>query len=208
MIPAGLAAAYDAMAARYAGSIPARYRENPLHHAMTTVFAGLVRDAGPVADVGCGPGHVTAHLRALGVDAYGVDLSPRMVALAREGHPGLRFDIGTMEALDASNGSLAGVVANQSIIHTPPEPLAGALAEFRRVLAPGGHLLLGFPSYDGDGPAEAYDHQTYPAYRHSAARVAGLLAGMGLREVARMAVAPGEDPKRGFEQVYLLTRRG
>jgi trans-aconitate methyltransferase len=40
-------------------------------------------DVGPVADVGCGPGNVTAHLHTLGLTAFGVDLSPEMVGLAR-----------------------------------------------------------------------------------------------------------------------------
>ena len=51
-------------------------------------------DVGPVADVGCGPGHVTAHLNKLGVDAFGIDLSPAMLDLARRDHPGLRFEVG------------------------------------------------------------------------------------------------------------------
>jgi predicted TPR repeat methyltransferase len=37
--------------------------------------------------LGCGPGHVGAHLRELGLDGFGVDLSPGMVAEARDRHP-------------------------------------------------------------------------------------------------------------------------
>lgn len=209
--PGTLTAAYDAVAARYAASIPGVYHAGPLHHAMIPVFAGLVLAGGdgPVADVGCGPGHVTAHLRSLGVRAFGVDLSPEMIALARAAHPDLRFEVGRMEALEAADASLAGVVANQSIIHTSPERLSETLTEFRRVLAPGGHLLLGFPACDDlAGLAEPYDHMTYPAYRYSAGRVAELLAGVGLGEVARFVVAPGEDPRRGFPQAYLINRLG
>ncbi|MEV4176951.1 class I SAM-dependent methyltransferase [Nonomuraea sp. NPDC049709] len=102
MIEASLTAAYDAVAARYAESIPGRYHGNPLHHAMTSAFAALVAGGGPVADVGCGPGHVTAHLHSLGVSAFGVDLSPEMVALARAAHPDLRFEVGRMESLDVA----------------------------------------------------------------------------------------------------------
>ena len=55
---------------------------------------------GPVADVGCGPGHVTAFLKNHGLDVFGVDLSPGMIAQARAAHPELRFDIGSMTDFD------------------------------------------------------------------------------------------------------------
>ncbi|MET8339087.1 class I SAM-dependent methyltransferase [Streptosporangium canum] len=203
-------AAYDTSAALYAETIPERFHADPLNHAMISVFAELVRAAGdgPVADVGCGPGHVTAHLRSLGVTAFGVDLSPEMVALARDAHPGLRFEVGLMDALEVEDASLAGVLANYSIIHTPPERLPGTLAEFHRVLAPGGHLLIAFQGYDDPTElAEAFDHKVSLAYRYSPGRVAELLLAAGLAEVARLVIAPGEDPQRGFPQAHLLARR-
>jgi trans-aconitate methyltransferase len=80
---------------------------------MPASFAELVRacGAGPVADLGCGPGRVTAHLGDLGVDALGTDLSPAMVAEARSRHPELRFDEGDLTALDLPDGALGGLVA-------------------------------------------------------------------------------------------------
>lgn len=113
---------------------------------MFAAFAELVREAGagPVADLGCGPGHVTAHLRSLGVSAFGVDLSPGMVALARRAYPDLRFDEGSMTALDLPDGSVGGIVAWYSVIHSPPEVLPVVFAEFERTLAPGGYVLVGF----------------------------------------------------------------
>lgn len=52
----------------------------PLERAILAAYAELVGPAGPVADLGCGPGGLTAYLRRLGVEAYGIDLSPRMEA--------------------------------------------------------------------------------------------------------------------------------
>ncbi|SEG73917.1 Methyltransferase domain-containing protein [Nonomuraea solani] len=205
-----LSTAYDAMATRYAEDIPDRYHSSPLNHAMIPVFAELIRAAGDglVADVGCGPGHVTAHLHTLGVNAFGVDLSPEMIALARAAHPKLRFEVGSMDALTADDASLAGILANYSIIHTPPGHLPVTLTEFHRVLAPGGYLLLGFQAYDGpDELAEPFDHLVSLAYRYSPDRLAGLLHTAGLTEVARLVISPAEDPRRGFPQAYLLTRR-
>jgi hypothetical protein len=53
------------------------------------------------------------------VDAFGVDLSPEMIALARRTYPHLRFEVGSMLALDTPDASLGGVVANYSIIYVP-----------------------------------------------------------------------------------------
>jgi trans-aconitate methyltransferase len=74
---------------------------------------------GPVAGVGCGPGHVTAHLHELGVDAFGIDLSPVMVEVARRDHPGLRFGVGSMTDLNLADASVAGLLAWWSLIHVP-----------------------------------------------------------------------------------------
>ncbi|GAA1023863.1 methyltransferase [Acrocarpospora pleiomorpha] len=202
--------AYDDAAARYAEFVDEHFPANPLNRVMIALFAELVRAAGDglVADVGCGPGHITAYLRSLGVTAFGIDLSPEMIALARGAHPELRFEVGLIGALDVEDASLAGVLANYSIIHTPPERLPETLAEFHRVLGPGGHLLLCFQGYDDPAElAEAFDHKVSLAYRYSPDRVAELLLKARLAEVARLIVAPGEDPQRGFPQAHLLARR-
>jgi SAM-dependent methyltransferase len=150
---------YDAVAARYAECFNATLETEPLQRAMLDAFAALVRDGGPVADVGCGPGYATGHLHGLGVDAFGVDLSPQMVRLARQAHPELRFEVGTMAALKVPDGGLGGVLSRYSIIHTPPERLPEIVAEFSRVLAPGGHLMLSFAGHDEPSElAQAYDH--------------------------------------------------
>ncbi|MEO3778194.1 class I SAM-dependent methyltransferase [Micromonospora sp. B11E3] len=99
---------------------------------------------GPVADLGCGPGHVTAWLAARGVRAVGVDLSPAMVALARREHPEAEFREGDLLRLPAADGEFAAAVALYSIIHLDGDELRPAFAEARRVLRPGGRLLVAF----------------------------------------------------------------
>jgi SAM-dependent methyltransferase len=110
-----------------------------------------VREAGggPVADVGCGTGRITAHLDGLGLDVFGVDLSPAMVAEARRSYPTLRFEVGSMTELDLPEASLAGLLAWYSTIHIPDEELGGVLSRFRRMLRPGGPLLVAFHVGDG-----------------------------------------------------------
>ncbi|WP_433272844.1 methyltransferase domain-containing protein [Actinosynnema sp. CS-041913] len=97
---------YDALADDYAEWIRDELAAKPLDRAVLGGFAELVRTAGvgPVADVGCGSGRVTAHLAGLGLSVFGIDLSPRMVAAARRAYPGLRFSVGSMTAGALSRG--------------------------------------------------------------------------------------------------------
>ena len=174
---------YDTVAADYARLLPDMSAEAPLDIAMIGTFADSVRDAGlgPVADVGCGAGRVTAHLDALGVEAFGIDLSPGMVDVARATYPQLRFDVGSMTGLDLPGDALGGVLAWYSIIHTPPQQLPDVFAEFFRVLAPGGQLLLGF--HVGDERrrmTQAYGHDvSCDAYRLQPDHIAELLTRAG-----------------------------
>ncbi len=202
-------AAYDTVAADYAERISGELAAKPLDRALLAAFAELVQagGAGPVADIGCGPGHVTAHLHSLGLTAFGVDLSPAMVAVARQAHPGLRFDEGSMTALDLPDGTLGGIVALYSTIHLPPQQLPMAFAGFRRVLAPGGYLLIAFQAGDEClHLTEAFGRPvSVDAYRRSPDHVAGLLTQAGLVMTARLLREPDQAEK--VQQAYLLARR-
>ncbi|TDC66728.1 class I SAM-dependent methyltransferase [Actinomadura sp. GC306] len=205
MTEPAIRAGYDAVAALYADMFRDVLDDLPLDRALLAAFAELVRGGGaPVADLGCGPGHVTAHLASLGLPAFGVDLSPEMVALARADHPGLRFAEGTMTALDLPDAGLAGILANYSIIHLDPAEVPVAFAEFHRVLAPGGHVLIAFQTCDGDVPVP-FDHKVVRAYRWPPGRLAALLRDAGLPEVARLVREPGEHDR--FPAASLLLRK-
>jgi ubiquinone/menaquinone biosynthesis C-methylase UbiE len=136
-------ASYDAVAAAYAEALSDELRAKPLDRALLTAFAEVLGGQARVWDVGCGPGHVTAFLAGLGVNAAGVDLSHGMIAQARARHPHLGFTQGSMTALPARDGSWDGLVSFYSLIHLISDAeVRTALAEFRRVLARGGLLLL------------------------------------------------------------------
>ncbi|MFI0807247.1 class I SAM-dependent methyltransferase [Streptomyces echinatus] len=141
---------YDTVAEDYAGHFRNPLADRPLERALLGAYAEQVGPEGTVADLGCGPGEITAHLAGLGLSVYGLDLSESMVAIARREHPALRFEQGSMLELPLTDGSLAGIVSWYSSIHTPTGELPSLLTEFHRVLAPGGRLLLAFQV--GDAP--------------------------------------------------------
>lgn len=135
---------YDRVAREYASRLFDELREKPLDRALLASFAEQVPDGLPVADVGCGPGHVTRHLHERDLDVIGIDLSPEMIQVARERMPQASFEVGSMLSLDADDNAWGGIVAFYSVIHLDDDEVPRALAEFTRVLVPGGLLLLAF----------------------------------------------------------------
>jgi SAM-dependent methyltransferase len=92
-------------------------------------------------DVATGPGIVVARAIARGArSAIGVDLSPKMLALAARLHPGLDYREADGEALPFPDGAFDAVVSNFGLGHFPRPSVA--LAELARVVAPGGMLAL------------------------------------------------------------------
>jgi len=203
--------AYDAVAEDYAVLLRDELGGKPLDRAMLASFAELVQAAGGgrVADIGCGPGRITAHLHdlGLGLDVFGVDLSPAMVVVARRTYPHLRFEVGSMSELPFDDGALAGAVAWYSIIHFPPERLPGVLAELLRVVRPGGWLLLAFQAGDERVHlSQAYGHDiSLDAYRLPPDGIAGLVEGAGATLDARLVRAAG--PREKTPQAFLLARK-
>lgn len=189
---------YDTDASGYAEKVQGLLDRSPYLRASLALFAELVREAGggPVADVGCGPGYVTRHLHDLGVDAFGIDLSPEMVAIARRDFPTLRFEVGTMTDLDLPDGSVTGVLAFWSVIHVPDHAVPGVVAQFRRVLRPGGPLLVGFHVGD-EASHTSLGHSGRPigvvSHRRRPDQVAHWLKEAGFDIEAELVMRPDEE---------------
>ena len=114
-------------------------------------LADVVAPPGPVADLGCGPGAHALALARRGYDVAGVDGSPRMVQAARtraaRDEVGATFGVGDVSGpLRFADASLGGVLAILVLQHLP-DP-AAFIAEIRRSLRPGGHLLVTAPARD------------------------------------------------------------
>lgn len=195
---------YDAIAASYAEETRDLLDRLLYVRAGVVLFAELVRaiGGGPVADIGCGPGHTTALLRELGADAVGIDLSPVMIEIARREHPGARFEVASMTNLDLADGSLTGVLAWWSLIHIADEAVPGVLGQFHRVLRPGGVLAVGFhvgekSRGDDNQPMHA------DAYHRPPSQVADWLREAGFTVEAQHLLRP-DDPT---PEAILFARR-
>jgi SAM-dependent methyltransferase len=191
---------YDTDATGYADQVSGLLAGSPYLRASLALFADLVHGAGggPVADVGCGPGYVTDHLHDAGVNAFGIDLSPEMISIARRDYPHLRFEVGTMTDLELEDAAVAGIVAFWSVIHVPDDAVPGVFEEFRRVMRPSGPLLVGF--HVGDETQHTSEGYTgrpinVDTHRRRPGTVTGWLRDAGFSIEAEMVLRPDEaDP--------------
>ncbi len=140
---------YDLVAAEYAERFQDEMDDKPFDRECLDRLLAETRGIGPICDLGCGPGQVARYLHRQGADVLGVDLSPSMIDQARRLNPAVPFHVGDMLGLPDADGSWGGIAAFYSIIHLPPHAVIRALAEMRRVLRPGGVLLLAFHVGDG-----------------------------------------------------------
>jgi SAM-dependent methyltransferase len=141
---ASIRTAYDIACEAYARKFISELDHKPLDRELLKQFATIVGAERPVLDLGCGPGHTTAHLTALGLMATGVDLSPKMIEKASASFPQSRFVVGDFFALPNESSSIAGILAFYCIVHLTPAQLGPAFSEMFRVLSGGGVLLLSF----------------------------------------------------------------
>ncbi|MCS5494707.1 class I SAM-dependent methyltransferase [Curtobacterium flaccumfaciens] len=191
-------AAYSARADEYAALLGSMDAVHPDDRALVDAWAA--GQSGALVDAGCGPGHWTAHLGRQGHRVSGIDGTPEFVEHARRTHgASVDFRVGSLDALPLADGSVDGVLAWYSVIHHEPSRIGGPLDEFRRVLTPGGGLLLGF--FEG-AAVEAFDHAVITAYRWPVASLAALLDEAGFDVVdVHTRTDPGHRPHGAISAV-------
>ncbi len=203
MQPADLDAvrdSYDRVADNYVDLIASTglgdIRLQPWLKACMDVFADAVRELGPVLDVGCGPGTVTAYLRESGLDVSGVDLSPRMIEHARRLHPDCTFEVASATDLDLAPGSMGGILGWWSLFNLPREVLPQVLGGFHDALVPGGQVIIATHVGDDDvRRTEAYGGVpvTWTTYQWRPEQLATLVEDAGLQVVAELRL-PADGP--------------
>lgn len=194
-------ASYDAVADNYARMVDSEglgdIRQAPWLRAAIDAFAAAVRDIGPVLDVGCGPGTVTAYLAEQGVEVTGVDLSPRMIDNARRRHPQCRFEVGSWTELELPEAAYGGILGWWSLFNLPRDLVLPVLARCGRALRPGGQLIIATHVGDEDSDrTKAYGDVPvqWTIHRWRPEQLAELLTAAGLPAVAELRLHPDDAP--------------
>jgi SAM-dependent methyltransferase len=179
---------YDRAADNYVEMGLGDVQTHPWLRAAIDVFADAVRDLGPVLDVGCGPGQVTAYLRERGVDASGVDLSPRMIEHARRLHPTCSFAVASVTELELGEDRWGGLMGWWSLFNLPRDVLPQVLAAYAEALVPGGQVIIATHVGDDDFPrTEAYGVPVrWTSHRWRPEQLVDLLEQAGLRPTAEL----------------------
>ncbi|HRW19098.1 MAG TPA: DUF480 domain-containing protein [Dermatophilaceae bacterium] len=203
-------AAYDAVAAAYLEQLGDELDGKPFDRWLLTRVAELA-GADPVVDAGCGPGQVTAFLAAQGAQVTGVDLSPRMIEVARERFSGNDFEVGDLRTLmrpRAASG-WGAVVCWYAVVHLAGSELAGAVAGLTRTLQPGGWLALA--THVGEAIHHADELMGQPVdldvVLHDPEQVRTAVTSAGLELVEWYLRGPLEGVEVATERLYLLARR-
>ena len=207
-----VAGSYDAAAEAYAEHLCDELARKPLDRHLLNRFAEELRHRGVIGDLGCGPGHVAAYLAERGLRVVGIDLSPRMIAVASARWPALDFRTGDMRRLDLADASLAGAIAFYSIVHFEECELPAVFLELRRVLQPGGLALVAFHVSNEAGDPAVHVDELFGArvsldFRfHDPQRVTDAMRAAGLRVIERVDREPYEGAEYPRRRCYLLAR--
>ncbi|MCO6415591.1 class I SAM-dependent methyltransferase [Siccirubricoccus sp. KC 17139] len=152
-----------------------------LHGQVLDTLAAVGPPRGWLLDAGCGTGGFLARLTAArpGQPALGLEYFPAAAAraAAKSGAP---VATGSVNALPFADASIATLVSLDVLCHAAVDP-ARALAEFRRVLAPGGRLVLNLPAFAW--LHSAHDLRVHNARRYTAAEARAMLEAAGFTAI-------------------------
>lgn len=165
-----------------------------------TVDQAQLHSGEKVLDVGCGTGGVTIPAKQrVGKAGYaaGIDPAPEMIAVARRKavRAGLEIDfrVGVIESLPFEDATFDAVTSSLMMHHLPHELQVKGLAEIRRVLKPGGRLLIADMSRPG---ASLHDRLFSSLSLHG-----GRAQRFGIQDLPELMKATG------FENIQLLDER-
>lgn len=194
--------AYDLAAESYADQCFYELYDKPLDKKLYDLFFERVVNKGMALEIGCGPGEIANYLKMKGLDIIGLDISEKMIEVAKKLNPFIDFRLGDVFDLEFENNSIAGIVAPYLIVNFKLEDVPKALSEMYRVLMNTGQILISFHS--GNQELEINDFfvkgNTIPYTYFDSDKVRDLIADAGFNIIEYINRMPymGEVTKRTY----------
>lgn len=204
-------ASYGAVAAPYADTFSDELGDGQPFETWLLDRVAAHAAGGPVVEVGCGPGHVTAYLAAAGADATGLDFTPQMVEQARLRFPDATYEVGDLRRLvrPTTAAGWSAVLGWYSLIHLAPSELPEAIHALVRPLAPGGWLVLALHAgsevrHNAEWFGVAVDLHVV---LHEPEEIVALVAAAGLGEIEWYRRGPLARRGETMERLYVVARK-
>lgn len=204
-----IARRWDGLVDEYVAELYDELEYKPYDRDLLARFAELAASSNrPVLDLGCGPGHISAHLGSLGLSVRGVDLSPRMIEAAARIRPDLDFDVGDMLEMQWPAESLGGAVAMYSLIHLVRADVPAVLRGVAGAVVGGGPLLVAVHS--GTGTVEETEvfgrAVAMTATLFTQDEMTGYVAAAGF-DIVHADTRPPYSQEYPSDRVYVLARK-
>ena len=201
--------AYDTVAADYEKAFGDDLAQLPLDREMLDAALAAATGPGWVLEAGCGPGPAAGYLAGRAARLLGIDLSGAMLNVAGARTAGLLLAQADIRHLPLRDASCRLVIAYYSLQHLPRADLGSAMAEFRRVLAGEGRLVVA--THLGVGEAhidEFLGHRvrTFAGAYHRRDEIVGLLASAGFEVELERQRGPLPH-ETNSQRIYVLARR-
>jgi ubiquinone/menaquinone biosynthesis C-methylase UbiE len=143
---------YDKMGERYH-----RFRNNEKFNQQLEQFSELLQQSSQVLDAGCGVGKPASEfLSKRGFNVTGVDISKKMIDLAKENVPDARFHQKNILTLDFPDESFDGIICVYTLWHIPKANHKAIIQNFHRMLKDGGILVLNTGVYESEGMSDFF----------------------------------------------------
>lgn len=124
---------YDEIAEDYVNSDAAVVLEDKLDKFLKSL------EGEKILDIACGPGHDTDYLTKKGLDCIGIDLSKRMIEIAKENFEG-KFEVMDIFNLDFQAETFNGIWCSSIFVHVQKEDLSNIIGDIKKLLKKGGIL--------------------------------------------------------------------
>ena len=121
-------------------------------------FTKSVGKGAKVLDLGCASGYQSKLLKSQGLDVVGLDLSPKMIAIAKKRVPSAEFVVSDMIKMEFAMGSFDGVYVRASLLHIPKRLVAKVLRSIHKILKSNGIFYLAVKEGKGEGEVEDERH--------------------------------------------------